>query len=150
MYITLALGILASIMFGLFISAAVSTQDIVIYLILAQLFVQIILSGSMFPLENNPMMRVTIANWTMDAMGSITNMDQLNREGIGCAVKEMEIEPNGRPWKVIGCDAIGEREFGIGYEHTAEHVFLTWVGLAVHFLIWAGLTYLILYRRKGD
>jgi len=44
MYITLALAIFASIMFGLFISAAVSNQDIVIYIILAQLFAQIILS----------------------------------------------------------------------------------------------------------
>jgi len=100
-------------------------------------------------MENSPVMRATIANWTMDSMGSISGLDQLNRDGVGCAVQEVEIEPDGDPWKVIGCDAIGERDLGLEYEHSDDHLFLTWVGLAVHFMVWGGLTFIILYRRKG-
>ena len=149
-YFLAFLAILASIMFGLFISAAVTNRDIVIYLILAQLFAQIILSGAMFPMDKSPVMRATISNWTMDSMGSLTDLPQLNREGIGCAVSEIDVEPEGRPWKVIGCDAIGERDMELEYEHSRNHIFLTWVGLAAHFVVWGGLTFIILYRRKGS
>ena len=54
LFISLYLAVLASIAFGLFISSIVPSQDVVLYAILAQLFVQIVLSGTMFPLENNP------------------------------------------------------------------------------------------------
>jgi hypothetical protein len=146
---TLFLAVLASIMFGLFISAAVTNQDIVIYIILAQLFAQIILSGTMFPLENNPIMRATIANWTMDSMGSLVDMDQLNREGMGCGVEVLDPGPDGEVWKVVGCDPIDERDLGLEFEHSDDHVFMTWIGLLVHSLIWGVLTFIILLRRKG-
>ena len=67
----------------------------------------------------------------------------MNQDGIGCAVSEVEIEPNGDPWKVIGCDTIGERDLGLEYEHSDEHLFLTWVGLAAHLAVWGGLTFII-------
>ncbi len=145
---TLFLGILASIMFGLFISAAVTNQDIVIYIILAQLFVQIILSGSMFPLENNPVMRATISNWTMDSMGSVVDMEKLNREGMACGIDELPLEKGGG--KVIGCEPLDERALSLEYEHTADHVFATWIGLLIHSVVWGSLTFFILYRRKGS
>ena len=147
---TLFLGYLASILLGLFISAAVSNRDIVIYVILAQLFVQIILSGAMFPMEENPIMRGTIANWTMDSVGSLVDMEALNKEGMGCGIEELDPGPDGDVWKVVGCDPIDERDLPISYEHTDNHVFSTWIGLLVHSLFWGILTFFILYRRKGD
>ena len=147
---TFFLAILASILFGLFISAAVTNRDIVIYIILAQLFVQIILSGSMFPLEENPVMRATVANWTMDSVGSLVDMEALNQEGMGCGIDELDPGPDGEVWKVVGCDPIEERDLPLAYEHSDDHVFVTWIGLIAHSVIWGLLTFIILYRRKGD
>jgi ABC-type multidrug transport system ATPase subunit/pSer/pThr/pTyr-binding forkhead associated (FHA) protein len=148
--ITLFLALLASIMFGLFISASVSNQDIVIYIILAQLFAQIILSGTMFPMENNPIMRATVANWAMDSMGSVVDMKRLNTEGVGCGVEELNPGPDGEVWKVVGCNAVDERDLGLDYEHTEDHVLITWVGLLAHAMIWGTLTFVVMYRKKGD
>jgi len=148
--VTLFLAILTSIMFGLFISAAVSNQDIVIYIILAQLFAQIILAGTLFPMENSPVMRATVAYWTIDSMGSLVDIDRMNNEGIGCGIEELDPGPDGEAWKILGCDPIDERKLGIEYEHTDDHVFSTWVGLVVHSMVWGGLTFVLLYRKKGN
>ncbi len=53
LFATLLIAVIASIMFGLFISAIVPSQDVVLYIILVQLFVQIILSGTLFPLGDS-------------------------------------------------------------------------------------------------
>jgi hypothetical protein len=148
--ITLFLSILASIMFGLFISAAVSNQDIVIYLILAQLFAQIILSGTMFPMDDSPVMRATIANWAMDSMGSVVNIEGLNEDGRACGVTEQDLRRSDDPSLVVGCDKIAPLQLDLKYEFDEEHVLLAWMGLLVHTAIWGCLTFVVLYRRKGD
>jgi ABC-type multidrug transport system ATPase subunit/pSer/pThr/pTyr-binding forkhead associated (FHA) protein len=145
---TLFLAIIASIMFGLFISAAVTNQDIVIYIILAQLFFQIIFSGTMFPMGDNLVMRATVANWTIDSMGSIVDMDKLSKEGMGCGIEVLDPGPDGEVWKVVGCET-QERELDLDFDHSGENVLLTWIGLLMHSMVWGLLTFFILYRRKG-
>jgi hypothetical protein len=101
-------------------------------------------------MKENPIQRATVANWTMDAMGSIVGMDQLNKESMGCGVEVLSPGPDGEDWKIIGCEPIAERELGIKFEQSDDHVFITWIGLVVHSIVWGGLTFIILYRRKGS
>ena len=54
LFLIMYFGVLASIGFGLLISAIVPSMDVVLYAILAQLFVQIVLSATLFPLPANP------------------------------------------------------------------------------------------------
>jgi ABC-type multidrug transport system ATPase subunit/pSer/pThr/pTyr-binding forkhead associated (FHA) protein len=147
--ITLFFSILASIMFGLFISAAVTNRDIVIYIILAQLFAQIILSGTMFPMGESPVMRATIANWAMDSMGSVADMEGLNNEVVGCGISEQDLGPDLGESLIVGCEPKPPRDLDLSYEASEEHVFLTWVGLLAHTVIWGGLTFLVLLRKRG-
>jgi hypothetical protein len=147
--VTLFLAILASIIFGLFISAAVTNRDIVIYIILGQLFAQIILSGTMFPMGENPIMRATIANWTIDSMGSVADMEGLNNEVVGCGISEQDLGPDLGESLIVGCEPKPPRELDLTYEASEEHVLLTWVGLLAHTVFWGALTFIVLLRRRG-
>jgi ABC-type multidrug transport system ATPase subunit len=151
MFITMFLAVMASILFGLFISAAVNNNDIVIYIILGQLFVQIILSGTMFPLgENNPVSRLTIANWTIDAMGTIADLETLNQVARACKIVSREVLPDEDNFLTLGCDEVEPRILPLAYEHTKDHLMLTWLGLLAHSFFWGILTAIILVRKKID
>jgi hypothetical protein len=78
------------------------------------------------------------------------DMKRLNTEGVGCGVEELNPGPDGEVWKVVGCNAVDERDLGLDYEHTEDHVLITWVGLLAHAMIWGTLTFVVMYRKKGD
>ncbi len=120
MYITLVLATLASLALGLLISAWAKNENMVIYIILVLLFVQIIFAGAIFDLPGaaEPLKWLTITHWTMDALGSTIDMRYLETlekmNGIHFALKDWAID----------------------YRHTAEHLFSRWFilgGFAVLF-----------------
>lgn len=160
-FVTLYLAVLASILFGLFISAIVPTSDVVMYAILVQLFVQIIMGGTLFPLkdaiQNPTVMRVltsvTISSWVVDAMGSTVDMDALNAKGVACVVKEIEYPAMpGSPARTevrTVCDNV-TRDLYLDYEHTPEHVIRMWLGLVGQCLVWFFLTYIVVSRQRGE
>jgi ABC transport system ATP-binding/permease protein len=153
LFVTLLLGVIASIMLGLFISAIVPTADIVLYVILGQLFAQIILSGAMFPLEDNLASKLVISHWTMDAMGSTVNIPELNEESLTCnvSVVEMPTETDEtRGEKRIDCQSSAREpeKLGLNYEHTAEHLLTTWIALIIQTFFWGGLTMIVQARKK--
>jgi ABC-type multidrug transport system ATPase subunit/pSer/pThr/pTyr-binding forkhead associated (FHA) protein len=155
--VTLYLGILASITFGLFISAFVPTTDVVLYAILVQLFVQIILSGMMFPLNppnsksDNPISYVVPAYWTMNAMGSTVDMVKLNANSRLCKVMEMDVQSmtgsGTEKQKLASCDS-ASADLYLNFEHTPEHMQKMWLGLIVHIFLWTILTIIVQMRKK--
>ncbi|NBD36703.1 MAG: FHA domain-containing protein [Chloroflexi bacterium] len=153
LFVTLLLGVIASIMLGLFISAIVPTADIVLYVILGQLFAQIILSGAMFPLEDNLASKLVISHWTMDAMGSTVNIPELNEEGLTCKVSVVEMptetdETRGEKRIVCQSAAREPEELGLNYEHTAEHLLTTWIAFIIQTFFWGGVTMIVQARKK--
>jgi ABC-type multidrug transport system ATPase subunit/ABC-type multidrug transport system permease subunit len=146
-FITLYLAVVASIAFGLFISALVPSTDVVLYAILVQLFIQIVLSGTMFPLEKNPASMAIPGYWTMESFGSSIDLPTLNKESRVCTVVEIPSMTGGEAQKQIRCDEAG-KDLYLDYEHTEEHILYTWVGLSAHILIWTLLTVIIQARKK--
>lgn len=151
LFVTLLIAVLASITFGLFISAVVPSADVVLYVILVQLFAQIILSGALFPLPDdsavaNAASKAVISNWTMNAMGSSVNIPALDQESIGCRVG---INPLTNE-KEIGCEAAPTERLDLAYEHSPGHLLSQWIGLLLHALFWIALTIVVQIRQKSD
>lgn len=138
--VTLLLGVIASIMLGLFISAMVPTPDIVLYIILGQLFAQIILSGALFPLPDNFASKLVISHWTMDAMGSTVNVLQLNEEGRACSTSEYG--------EVCTSIVSAPEKLGLNYAHTSDHLLTTWAALLVQTCFWGVLTMIVQTQRR--
>ncbi len=119
MYFTLLLAMLASIGIGLLISTLVKNSNSVIYVILVVLFVQIIFSGVLFPLPEvaKPVSYLTPTRWTMEALGSSVNMEQLNNKG---EVRISELNRN----------IESKIDFYINYAPERSHLFFSWSMLA--------------------
>jgi len=117
----------------------------VLYIILGQLFAQIILSGALFPLENNPASKLVISHWTMDAMGATVNVNRLNEESRVCKVVD-EVDAA----YTFFCDSAEApaEKLGLSYEHSAEHLLTAWAALLIQALGWGALTMIVQARRK--
>lgn len=152
LFATLLLAVLASIAFGLFISAAVPSDNVVLYVILGQLFAQIILSGAMFPLGDGPAAdfasKAVISHWTMRAMGSTVGVYELDERSRVCTVITHPQTGN----RDIQCDnaAIGADRLDLNYERNETHLLTTWAALFGHLLFWLFLTILVQARRKDE
>ena len=149
LYISLYLAVLASITFGLFISAVIPSQDVVLYAILAQLFIQIILSGTMFPLNNNPASLAVPGYWATLSAGSTIDIPGLNEESRVCSVNEIpNMQTGAKELKVICNEA--KQELKIPYEHSEENVLYTWIGMFSHIVLWTILTIIVQARKKVE
>ena len=80
MYVTLVLGTMAAILMGLLISAIVPNANTVIYLVFLILFFQMIFAGVLFDLPGfaQPFSNLTLTRWSMEALGSASNIEWLN------------------------------------------------------------------------
>jgi ABC-type multidrug transport system ATPase subunit/pSer/pThr/pTyr-binding forkhead associated (FHA) protein len=90
MYITLFMATMASVAMGLFISSISSSTNMVSYLMLIVLFVQIIFSGSIFDLRNKavePISYLTITHWTLVGLGTTDDVNQLAEYTVACGNK---------------------------------------------------------------
>jgi hypothetical protein len=153
MYITLYLAIVGSIMFGLFISAVVPSPDVVLYAILGQLFVQIVLAGTFIPINENIASKATISYWTMNSLGSTVDLVHMNDESRACSVIEVEVASSTSTATSkelrTACDQ-AKRELSLKYQHTAQHVRATWIGLLMNAIVWFVLTVVVQARKKID
>jgi ABC-type multidrug transport system ATPase subunit len=149
LFFSLYLSVLASIAFGLFISSIVPSQDVVLYAILAQLFVQIVLSGTMFPLENNPISKIAPGYWATVSAGSTVNIPRLNEESQSCSVQEIPNEQTGAIELKARCDG-AKQDLKLPYKHTEKDVVYTWLGMLAHVVIWLALTMFVVARQKLD
>jgi ABC-type multidrug transport system ATPase subunit/pSer/pThr/pTyr-binding forkhead associated (FHA) protein len=150
--VSLYLGVFCSIAFGLLISAAVPSTDIVLYIILAQLFVQIILSGTLFPLPANPVSKLTPGYWTMDALASSVNLPALDKVAISCQVVKLppkELVPNPTIDDQVKCSsAAAEEESLKNYKYTKEHLIQAWGAMLLLAAVYIGATIIVQARKK--
>lgn len=149
MFITLYLAVLASITFGLFVSAIVPNTDVVLYAILVQLFVQIILGGTLFPINSKVASATTISYWTTDALGSTVDMKQLNNESWSCVGVETFDENTGAVVNKPMCSK-ADTNLSLDYQHTPEHILAMWRALIIHGMIWFVATVIVQARKKAE
>jgi ABC transport system ATP-binding/permease protein len=146
LFITLYLAQFASIMFGLLISATVPNEDVVVYVVLAQMFTQIVLAGTYFHLPDQPVTRLAIANWAVEATGSTAGMKELNETSQACQVVEI---PGGRSTQIVCNDSpLSDYDVGLNYTHTPGHLFYLWGGLLAHAACWGALAMIVQARKR--
>jgi ABC-type multidrug transport system permease subunit len=149
LFVSLFLAVVASIALGLFLSAIVPSQDVVLYAILAQLFVQIVLTGTMFPLENNPASLISPGYWATLSAGSTVDIPGLNEKSRVCSVNEIpNMQTGAKELKVICSDAV--QDIAVAYEHTEDNLLYTWFGMGAHIFLWMLLTIIVQARKKVD
>lgn len=155
MYITLVLTALASMALGLLISALVTSDSTVIYVVLVVLFVQILFAGAIFEIPNvaKPVSYLTTTRWALEALGSTADMEALKAKGGGCLESEKELPPGMPPPEATdyckeGQTELGsEYEFHVSYKHEVPHLWSRWFVLFGFMALFLGLT-AVLQKRK--
>jgi ABC-type multidrug transport system ATPase subunit len=147
-YFTLVFTALASVALGLFISALVTSRNMVIYLVLITLFVQIVFSGAIFELPPlaQPLSYLTITRWSLEALGASTDMETLNNLGQVRVEREVDI---GRGVQNVVEDVPTTMTFYVNYAHNALALLSRWIFLLVHMLLWSSLA-IWLIKRKDE
>ncbi len=149
LYVSLFLAVVASIALGLFLSAIVPSQDVVLYAILAQLFVQIVLTGTLFPLENSPASMISPGYWATLSAGSTVDIPSINEKSRVCSVNEIpNMQTGAKELKVICTEA--KQDIAVNYEHTEDNIIYTWLGMGAHIFLWTLLTIIVQARKKVD
>ncbi len=141
MYISLILAMLVGISLGLFISTVVKNSNMVIYLILVVLFVQIIFSGVLFPLPSGTkaLSALTPTRWAMEGSGTSVNMDHLN------SLSQQYIEDiDGMP---VDKTVSSEVSFHTNYDRSFLHLTGTWLLQLFFSAVLIGGTGLLLKRQ---
>lgn len=169
MYVTLVIATTASIALGLFISAAARTENMVIYIILLVLFIQIMFAGVIFPLNGSAkaFSAITLTHWTIDALGSTADLPTLRTEKSRLPKPDVNgCPPTSPPVQLasseLPCmfpdpkDAKREKpnpkdlgELNIEYKHDAGHVLSRWLVLGLFTVTFFGLT-LTALRAKDE
>jgi ABC-type multidrug transport system ATPase subunit/pSer/pThr/pTyr-binding forkhead associated (FHA) protein len=146
MYVTLLLAALASIGMGLFISSISRSQNMVIYIILILLFLQIIFSGALFDLPSaaKPISYATVTRWAMEGLGASVNMEYLS--GLDTIKVKIPADPAlGLPEQEK--EVKNQTSFRIDYTREEGHLLSRWAILLGFGLFWAGLAGVVLKRR---
>lgn len=154
MYITLVLATLAGISLGLLVSALVRSQNMVIYVILLVLFVQIIFAGALFelPTAAKPISYLTTTRWTLEALGSTVDVEDLKEDGVTCLEPEDAQQRQMMGGGEAPCEDGQQKlvlpyDFNVIYRHNALHLLSRWVALIAFSGVFLGATYFI-QRRK--
>jgi hypothetical protein len=170
LFVTFYIGIMTSIMFGLFISAIVPSTDVVLYAILIQLFVQIILGGALFPLDSPIASKSTVGYWTTVAVGSTVDLPGMNDKSLACYVTQEQkkdaegnvvVDPNTFEPEIVNvekCDSAKAEIYPGGtkdnengdYKHDPDALIKIWSGSIAHFLVYFVLTIIIVSRQKPE
>jgi len=117
-YFTLVFTALASVALGLFLSALATSRDMVIYLVLIALFLQIVFSGAIFELGplTRPLSYLTITRWSLEALGASTDMETLNNLAQIRVEREVDL---GRGTQKVVEDVSAPVDFFVNYSHSA-------------------------------
>ena len=145
-YFSLVFTAMASVALGLFISALARSRDMVIYLVLITLFIQIVFSGAIFELSvlTRPFSYLTITRWSLEALGASTDMDALNNLGQVRVERTVDI---GRGIQKVVEDVPTTMEFYVNYAHNASGLLTGWIWLWVQMLLWSGLAVWLIKRK---
>jgi hypothetical protein len=146
MYVTMLLGALTSISLGLFISALARSQNMVIYVIMVVIFVQIIFAGVLFdlPQGTKPLSYLTVTRWTVEPLGATVDMERL--KGLGESRVTVPADPAlGTPEREV--QVKDDYKFKISYDRNAGHLLSRWAILLAFSALWLGLTGITLRRR---
>jgi hypothetical protein len=145
-YFTLIFTALASVALGLFISALASTQNMVIYLVLLVLFIEIVFSGAIFELSpvTQPLSYLTITRWSVEALGLSTDINMLN--DLGQVRLEREINFGRGQQKVVE-DVVTPLDFQLDYTRNPLALTSRWLFLLLHTLVWSSLTVWLIKRK---
>jgi hypothetical protein len=146
LFITLALTAVAGVSIGLCLSALVKQVNAVTYAVLAVLFVQILFPGVLFKMEGalEPLSKVTITRWSLEALGGTADMVARNAEG-RIIVSGPVLDKKGNPLP----PAAGERRenipapnvLSVTYPTAAGELLARWaalVGFSILFLVVGG------------
>ncbi|HZQ08545.1 MAG TPA: FHA domain-containing protein [Anaerolineae bacterium] len=164
MYVTLVLATLSSIALGLFISAVARSENMVIYIILLVLFLQIMFAGVIFELpdEAKPLSYLTTTHWTIDALGSTVNIRQLHEDKTKLPKPDLPECPPQLTAAVPPCmhsppanapapkpDPKDLPKLPIDYDHQSGHLLSRWFILLLFTAIFLGLSF-IAQRAKDE
>ncbi len=151
MFITMALTALAGVSLGLVLSAIAKHTNAVTYLVLGVLFVQILFPGVLFPMEGvlEPVSRLTITRWSLEALGGTADMIQRNAEG-RIVVEQNPINPKtGKPLKTVARQFFpAPPSLSVSYPFGPSDLLVRWaalIGFSVVFLLLGGFI-----LRRGD
>jgi hypothetical protein len=147
-YLTLTLTVLAGITLGLFISALAPSKEMVTYLMLVVILVQIVFSGAIFelPAIAQPLSYLTITRWALEALGISTDIERLNNLG---QVRVEHLLDTGRGVQTLIKDVPTTLTFYVNYTHNGLALLSRWVLLLAQTLIWGQLTVWQI-RRKDE
>ena len=147
-YFTLVFTALASVALGLFLSALATSRDMVIYLVLIALFLQIVFSGAIFELGplTRPLSYLTLTRWSLEALGASTDMERLNELSQVRVEREVDL---GRGKQKVVEDVAAPVDFFVNYTHSALGLLSPWIFLWAHTLLWGSLA-VWLIRRKDE
>jgi ABC-type multidrug transport system ATPase subunit/pSer/pThr/pTyr-binding forkhead associated (FHA) protein len=143
-FVTLLLIVLASLALGLFISALASSKEMVTYLVLIVILIQILFSGAIFELSSltEPLSYLTITRWGLEALGISTNLEQLNLLG---QVRVEHALDTGRGLQTLVKDVASRIDFYLNYTPHPLALVSRWIFLIAHSLFW---TYLAIWRMR--
>jgi hypothetical protein len=130
-FITLLLTSLTGISIGLLLSAVSREVNAVTYAVLAVLFVQILFPGVLFKMDGpilDPLSRLTVTRWSLEALGGTADMVTRNAEG-RVVVEAPVINPKtGRP--IAGQTAIqffpAPSQLSVTYPSSGGDLLLHW------------------------
>lgn len=136
MYITLLLAMFPSICLGLLISAFVKSSNVVVYVIVVILFIQIIFSGALFDLPEaaKPLSYLTQTRWALEGLGATVDLQALNEHS---------------QFYLADADRAVSAPFllGINYDRNREHLVTTWIVQILFGLGFMVLTMVVLRRQ---
>lgn len=140
-YLTLVLAMLAGVAAGLMISTLVKNSNMVIYLVLVVLFLQIIFSGVMFEMPGfaGSLSAFTSTRWALEGLGASVNMDALN----DLSQQYIEVIDGIPVYKTIDVPV----DFNINYDRSAGHLLGTWFMQLLFTVVFIGLTVWALKRQ---
>ncbi len=156
LFITFYLGMLAGITLGLLISTIMPSTELVLFVVLIQLFAQIILNGTLFQIDNPMIPQMSPTYWTTVGIGSTVDLPELNSRGMVCKVVEFQDPASGAQSSEVQCSASRARLLPGGtaenkdgdYRHSAGRVITTWVVLIIQGVTYFVLALLLLWRRR--
>jgi len=146
LFISLALTALAGVSIGLLLSAFNRQVNAVTYLMLGVLFIQILFPGVLFsmngPLE--PLSRLTITRWSLEALGGTANMVARNSEG-ATILHTLMAGPNLPGVRLLPGPAV----LSVTYPTTAGELLIRWGALLVFSIVFLAISALVLRRSES-
>jgi hypothetical protein len=146
LFISLALTALAGVSIGLLLSAINRQVNAVTYLMLGVLFIQILFPGVLFAMTGalEPLSRLTITRWSLEALGGTANMVQRNAEG-ATILHTLLAGPNLPGVRLLPGPAV----LSVTYPTSAGELLVRWGVLVVFSVVFLGVSALVLRRNES-